>query len=145
GAPSGRDVTLTLLGQSSWNGRDRPLKIALQVTNAGVATVRDLSVFLTIDSPARSRSLYEESLTGDPTPAVFTFPFPQAGGLAPGGSRTLRIRQPLDIPTIGGESALYPLRIDLRSGDDVLATIRTPMLFLADTPKVPLSVAWTLV
>ena len=105
GAPSGRDVTLTLLGQSSWNGRDRPLTIAVQVTNAGVATVRDLSVFLTIDSPARSRSLYEESLTGDPTPAVFTFPFPQAGGLAPGGSRTLRIRQPLDIPTIGGESA----------------------------------------
>jgi hypothetical protein len=55
------------------------------------------------------------------------------------------VEQSLDIPTIGGESALYPLRIDLRSSDQVLTTIRCPMVVLAEAPTVPLNVAWTFV
>jgi hypothetical protein len=145
GSTGGPDVALTLLGESVWNGPNRPLTLTVRATNEGVTTVADLSVFLTIGSPTRSRSLFEESLSADPTLPVFTFPYPQGGSLAPGASHTFHLEQSMDIPTIGGESALYPLRIDLRSGDETLATIRTPMIFLAEAPRVPLSVAWTLV
>ncbi len=138
-------VVLTLLGESAWNGPGRQLTFTVRATNGGTASVGHLSVVLTIGSPTRSRSLYEESLTSDPTPAVFTLAYPQRGALASGASRTFHVAQPLDIPTIGGESALYPLRIDLRSADQVLATIRSPMVFLAEPPQVPLNVSWTFV
>src|SRR5690349_1545966 len=89
-------VILTLLGESAWNGPSQPLTFTLRATNGGTATVRDLSVVLTIGAPTRSRSLFEESLASDPTPAVFTLAYPQRGALAPGASRAFHVEQPLD-------------------------------------------------
>lgn len=134
---------MRLAAQSAWNATDKPLTFAVRVTNDSAATLTDLSVVLQMFSAARSRSVYELSLHADTTSNFFTFSFPQTGELASGGTRTFRVRQNLaGIPALGGESALYPLRIDLRSGDETIASVRTPMIFLSEPPKVPLNLAW---
>src|SRR5207245_5450846 len=53
------------------------------------------------------------------------------------------IRQNLDALTT---TALYPIRVDLLSSLQPVATLRTPMVFLTQEPKLPvaLTISWTL-
>lgn len=136
-------VRLTLESQSSWNGPKRPLEMGVRATNGSPDRLEELSIALTIRTPARSRSAYELSLRADATSTFFTYPFAQGGALGPDESRTFELHQPLELLTNRGESALYPLEIELRSRDVPVATLRSPMIFLIEPAKVPLSFAWT--
>jgi hypothetical protein len=144
GAP--RPVSMTLAFQSAWNSPSRPLQVKVRVTNPTAAPLSGVALTLTIGFPANSRSVYEESLGSDPTGALFTTTFFQEGTVPAGASRVYAIRLPLD--TVGGLkdiNLLYPLRIDLRAGEQILATLRTPMIYLVQAPSVALNLAWTFV
>ncbi|HCO04269.1 MAG TPA: hypothetical protein DIT48_13085, partial [Actinobacteria bacterium] len=136
-------VILRMVSQSIWNGPALPLRILVRATNETEQTLDSLAVVLTIGGPVRSRSVYEESLTADPTSAIFAYPFPQTGALAPGESRVFAIRQPLDFLQARGESVIYPLRLTLLAKDTEVATLRTPMVYLAEPPTVHLNLAST--
>jgi hypothetical protein len=136
-------VTLTLISQSAWTGARRPLDLSFQATNLSSTALQSLSVELLILAPARSRSLYELSIRSDPTPIISAYPFPQEDTLEPGQSRTFRIRQEMSQLAARGESALYPLRVELRSEDLPVGILRTPTIFLIERPEVPLNLAWT--
>jgi len=138
-APS---VQLMLVSQSAWNGVGRPLQISFQATNTSAAALVDLSVELIVGAPTTSRSLYELSLTQDPAPLIAS-PFPQRGTLAPGGTRAFRIDQSVNELSARGDSGLFPLKVELRSRDVAVGTLRMPMIFLIERPKVPLNLAWT--
>src|SRR5438093_10648578 len=84
-------VTLVLRAQSAWNGVDHPLELDFEATNASTTALDQLSVELSVEAPARSRSLYELSLSSDATPPILAFPFPQPGTLRPGQTRTFGI------------------------------------------------------
>lgn len=153
-APGGRAaaqtgaVTLTLLSQPAWNSPTRPLTITLRVVDGTSQPLSGLSFTVTIFSPARSRTLYQESLTAD-LPSLYVLAAPivtEAGTIPPGGARTFTIRQPLGaIPTLDADG-LYPIRVQLFSAqtpDVALATLRTPMIFLADRQKLPLNLTTT--
>src|SRR5439155_6962420 len=103
---------------------------------------RSLRIELTVDAPARSRTAYELSLHTDATSQLLTLPFPEKGELAPGATRDFHIVQRLDALTALGESALYPVKVELLSADQVVATIRTPMIFLTEHPRFPLNFTW---
>jgi len=136
-------VILRMVSQSIWNGPALPIRILVRATNETEQTLDSLAVVLTIGGPVRSRSVYEESLTADPTSAIFAYPFPQTGALAPGESRVFAIRQPLDFLQARGESVIYPLRLTLLAKDTEVATLRTPMVYLAEPPTVHLNLAST--
>lgn len=136
-------VSLALESQSPWNSPERPLEIVVRATNDSSERLEQLSIALTIRTPARSRSAYELSLRADATSSFFTYPFVREGALDPGESRTFGLQQPLELLTNRGESALYPLEIELRSHDAPVATLRSPMIFLIEPAKVPLSLVWT--
>jgi hypothetical protein len=136
---------LRLLSQSAWNGPDRPLKLRFEATNISEAALGDLSVVLTIFAPPVSRTAYSASLTGDATSPIFVYPFLQPGVLLPGQTREYQIKQALDIPTSRGVTAIYPLKVELRSQDVPAAVLRTPMIFLQApvTANLRLNLEWT--
>jgi hypothetical protein len=136
-------VTMRLLSQPAWTGERRPLNLSFQATNTATASLTSLSIELLVLAPAGSRSLFELSIASDPTPVIAAYPFPQEGTLEPGQSRTFTIRQGMDQLVQRGESALYPLRVELRSHDLPVGILRTPNVFLIERPLVPLNLAWT--
>jgi hypothetical protein len=144
--PTGRPVGMTLLAQSAWNSPTRPLRIKVRVSNATAPALDGIALTLTIGFPATSRSVYEETLSQDPTGALFTTTFFQDGTIAPGASRVFAIRLPLDtVGALSDRNLLYPLKIDVRANGAVQATLRTPMIYLVNPPSVALNLAWTFV
>ena len=136
-------VTMQLLAQSNWNGPGRPLEVAIRATNASDQVMEGLSLVLSIHSPARSRSVYELSLRADATSLLSASLFPQRGTLDPGETRTFRLRQSLAELASRQEDAVYPLKVQLLSGDTPVGELRTPMIFLNEGPRFPLHLAWT--
>jgi len=135
-------VRLRLLSQSAWNQVGRPLQISFEATNTSTVPLDDLSVELIVEAPATSRSLYELSLAEDFATLIAT-PFPQRGALAPEQTRSFRIEQSVNELSTRGDSGLFPLKVELRSRDVAVGTLRTPMVFLIEPPKVPLNLVWT--
>ena len=135
---------LTLLNQSPWTGPDRPLELGLRIENTTDATLTDLSLTLSIETPTRSRTAYDQAMRStQPRIAVVSVPHPIPGAIAPGASRHIEITQPL---TGLSETALYPVRVDLFSSLSPVATLRTPMVYLTSAPKLPLlyTTTWVL-
>jgi uncharacterized protein DUF6049 len=144
GAQDQPSVTMTLLSQTAWTGERRPLDLSFKATNTSQVALGTLSVDVVLLAPARSRSLYELSLRTDATSVITGYPFPQSGTLEPGQTRTFSVEQrDLSILVQRGESALYPLRVELRSQDVPVAVFRTPTVFLIERPEIPLNFAWT--
>lgn len=141
-AQAASSVELRLLSQSAWNGVGRPLQISFEATNRSAAPLDDLSVEVIVEAPATSRSLYELSLSQDSGPLIAS-PFPQKGMLAAGQTRAFSIEQPVDELSARGDSGLFPLKVELRSRDLAVGTLRVPMIFLIERPRVPLNLAWT--
>jgi hypothetical protein len=135
-------VRMRLVAQSAWNGPGKPLQLTFEATNRGSASLGDLSVVLSIDVPARSRSEYALALRHDTTLLSASL-FSQKGVLLPGQTRTFSLRQTLEALTLRGESVLYPLKVQLLSRDIPIGALRTPMIFLVERPKVPLDLQWT--
>jgi uncharacterized protein DUF6049 len=141
GPPS---VVMRLLSQSAWTGQRRPLELSFQATNNSSLMLGELSVDVVVLAPARSRSLYQVSLTKDVTSVITGYPFSQRGTLLPGQTQTFAIEQrDLSLLVQRDESALYPLRVELRSQDVPVGVLRTPMVFLIEHPEVPLNLAST--
>src|SRR5438552_253448 len=135
-------VTLRLLAESTWTGPTRPLVLSFSATNESTTAIETMSVVLSIWAPTRSRSAYELSLKEDATAVLLSQPFPQSGSLLPGQTRTFTLRQRLDL-LHASDNALYPIKAQLLSADVPVATLRTPMIFLIETPQVPLNLTWT--
>ncbi|MDP9340956.1 MAG: DUF6049 family protein [Actinomycetota bacterium] len=132
------EVSLVLVRQSPWNTLEQPLlRLGVRATNHGTAPLTNLSLGITVWSPVRSRTAYKLSLTGNPADSVFLFgeTLGLKGTLEPGETRTFLL-QPIDLSVFphdlasSGQSAIYPLVLDLRSDDASLATIRSPIIFL---------------
>jgi Family of unknown function (DUF6049) len=136
-------VPLRLLSQSPWTSIDSPLELSFTATNLTGAPIQQLSVELSIEAPAGSRSLYELSLTSDATQLLVAYPFPQEGELDPGQERTFTIGQSLEAIAARGENGLFPLKVELRSQDQPVSTLRSPMVFLIEHPQLPLNLAST--
>ena len=137
------NLTMSLVSQSPWNDLRHPLKLSFRATNLSGTSLDSLSVELIIQAAARARSVYELSLRDDATSTFFAINFPQPGALQPGQTRTFAITQSLDALPGFVDSALYPLKVQLLSRDVAAGTLRTPMVFLIERPKIPLNFAWT--
>ena len=137
-------ASLTLVSQSVWNGPDRPLDLTVRVTNGSAAPLESISLVVRIGAPTTTRSDYELSLEEQATPVIDATSFPQTDPIPAGESRTYRLRKPLDlVSALSEDGALYPVQVELLEANLPLADLRTPMVFLTETPEVPLNFTWT--
>lgn len=140
-------IVLRLARQTPWISPKRPLSLSVVAKNGSQEALGALSLGVTVWAPVRSRSAYELSLQSDPDPPValhvevLTF----RRVLWPGQSRTFSIRPDLEILEARNETAIYPLKVELRTNDLPVAVLRTPLVFVAQRPKVPLNLAWVFV
>jgi hypothetical protein len=142
-------VRLRLVEQSLWNGPDegrRVLRVKVLAENLSGEDLTDLSLTMRVSAPARGRLEYEATLSADPTPELFTRQYEFGGELAAGGFRELVVGHQLTELHERGETAVYPMRLDLHSDGQDRATIRSPILYAAPEEElIPLSVATTFV
>jgi len=143
-------VRLTLHSQSPrWNSpKDTSLTVRFRAENTSGEPVGDLAIGVTLWSPVRWRTQYEQSLVGDPVGSIplLAESRPRTGSLQPGEIRGFSV--PLSLPVSqlsASESLIYPLTIDLRSGYRSLAAIRTPVIYLVRRPLVQLRLSATFV
>jgi hypothetical protein len=132
----GPDVSLRLLDMAPWLRPDATdLHLKMAAVNSGGRAADDLSFGVTVFQPTRTRNEYEESLHRDPTGVLFARFDDVPGKLIPAGRRVLRlsdqiIREVGETVAGGDETAVYPMSVELRSGDHTLASVRTPIVFL---------------
>lgn len=139
-------VRLVLAGQTPWSTlyRDPTLHISLIATNGSNEALRHLSIDLAFGPSYISRLEYESSLTEGPSETIATVstPFPKIK-LAPGDARTFAVHTDLSkISQIDQtDSRVYPVRVDLRSGRTVLASLVTPVLYFVRPPEGTMLIA----
>jgi hypothetical protein len=139
-------VSLRLVRQSPWNSAySHPLlRIAVDATNIGSRSFSDLSIGLTIGANYESRVEYESSLDEGPTTGIFETERPVRGTLDPLLTRTIRIH--LDLSQTSeidqAENLVYPARVEIRSGNTVIASLTTPILYFVRKPEAPMHFSW---
>ena len=139
-------VRLTLRRQTPWVTASHPrLEVEVRAVNEGAEPLGDLALGIALWGPVRSRSAYEASLREDPSGALplLALTEPLEGELAPGLARDLSFR--LDLSFLAGlatQSLIYPLRVEIRSGDLPVGVLRTPVIHLVRRPELPLDLAW---
>jgi hypothetical protein len=136
-------VVLSLVRQTPWNSpKDPEVDVTFRATNTTSQTFSNLSAQITVFQPVSSVSQYQLSLTGDPTLQQGTVTKTLQGTLPPNSTRTFTVSRNLKfLPNVA--SLLYPMRVDFGAGPRALATLRTPVVYLVETPKTPLGLAWT--
>jgi hypothetical protein len=136
-------VSMSLVSESTWNDFTRPLRIRVRVRNDSPTAIDRLAIVLTIEARAGARSVYQLSVHQAATAVLHSFVFQERGAIAPGASRTIFLRQPLKNLALVSDNGIYPLQIQLLSGESIMATLRTSMVFLIETPENPLHITWT--
>jgi Family of unknown function (DUF6049) len=137
-------VRLTLLAQTPLVTPDRLLSVRVGAFNDGDTGYGGLTLTISIYTAARSRSEYAEAIESGPVSAVFADTMAVRGSLEPGAPRSF---PPIDmeIPFLAGEGALHPVTVELRSNDVPLAVLRTSVVFISESPKVPLNISLSFV
>ena len=154
-------VLLTLLSQTSWNcptatedapgpstwscpaGRD--LVVRFRAQNLGTTPLDELAIGVTLYSRVLSRTEYEGSLASDPPIVIDGGTLPREGAIPPGDTRYFEVPLTLADGIDPDQSGVYPLKVDLRSGVESVAALRTPVIFIVRDPEIPLGLSWTLV
>jgi Family of unknown function (DUF6049) len=141
-------VVLRLVHQPAFNDpKHTSLDVQVRAVNTTDTTYDALSVGVTIQTPVGSRTEYEESLRADTGVVFIADTSPVSGRLAPGDTRTITLPT-VDLTGLAqrAETAIYPMKVELRSNDLPVATLRSPVIFLANPkPLVPLDLTWTFV
>jgi Family of unknown function (DUF6049) len=155
-------VLLTLLSQTSWNcptatedltpGRPawscpagRDLVVRFRAQNLGATPLDELAIGMTLYSRVLSRTEYEDSLESDPSIVIDGGTLPREGAIPPDSTRDFEVPLTLGDGIDPDQSGVYPLKVDLRSGVESVAALRTPVIFIVRQPEIPLGLSWTLV
>src|SRR5438034_1617216 len=144
-ASSTPQVSLRLLHQTRWNDPDHTIvKVEVRAVNRSDQTLNDLSIFLGINTATGSRTEYEQSLSESTGSELLGNTNFEPGSLAPGHPMTYQLTQDVTTLANNGGSAVYPMVVQLRSSDVTLATLRSPVIFLARNPPLtPLDLSWS--
>jgi hypothetical protein len=144
------DVTVHLTSFAPWTAPDRPLAVALEVTNGGTTPLEEIAVRLTIRDRVRSRSALRVALDREPQGQILAQTTEELlEPLGPGETATITVQRDLGslatafLPGRGG-SGVYPLAISVQSGVQTLAQRSGAFVFLAQAPESQLNVVWVL-
>jgi hypothetical protein len=134
---------IRLLKQTAWTEPERPLvRITVRI-HVGDQTIADAVVGWQLGRKVISRVQYETALEEGPTfPAAADTVF-SAGDLAPGASIVVPITiNTAETEAIEEDSGVYPLQIELRSGDQIVASMTTAVVHVFQDPVKPVWFSW---
>jgi len=143
----GSGVTLQVLRQSPWSSayHRSTLNIDVGAHNGAADALTDLRIEVSFGPHIASRGDYSAVLASGPASIIASVTEPVRGDIAPGGDRTIGVA--VDLATTPGidqtDSQTYPAVIQLLTGDTVLASLITPVIYLVRPPEAPmLSAVW---
>ncbi len=143
----GSDVTLQILRQSPWSSAYHRslLTIDLLAYNGGEEPLDDLRIEVSFGPHVESRGDYANVLSTGPDTTIASVTEPVRGAVGPGNNRTIEVSA--DLATTPGidqtDSQTYPAVVQLLTGDTVLASLVTPVIYLVRPPEAPmLSATW---
>ena len=148
GAQNNPQVTLTLVAQTPWNSpQHRMFNLKVNAVNNGDTDLGDLSLAVTFFGPLPTRSDYHLSLTEDVgVPIAPTAVVRSETPLSVGSSQVLGYRTDISfLSRYAPEARTFPVTVELLSGTQHVAELRTPLVFLPGEPKEPLNLVWTFV
>jgi hypothetical protein len=136
------DVQLFLTKQTPSATADQPLRIAVAARNRTDRPLRNLTLSVAVHSPVRSRSEYDQFLEAGPTSALVARTSAVPGRIGPGGLQRLPAME-LDLGDLAalGDSALYPVTVQLQSAGSQVAVLSTVLVFIVEEPLTPLLVS----
>lgn len=135
-------VRLVLTKQTPFATPERPLRVAVAVENSSQSALTELTLTVAVYSPVRSRSELAQALDLGPVSALVARTTQLQGQVGPGTTRRLPAMT-LKLPDLAAlnENALYPVTVELRSGNQPVAVIRTVLVFIVEEPLAPLLVS----
>ena len=135
---------IRLLKQTAWTTPERPLIRITVGIDVGDQAIAAPVVGWRLGPKVLSRVKYEAALVEGPPFAAAAETVLLAGDLAPGAS----IEVPIGINTaeteaIEDDSGVYPLQLELRSGDQIVASMTTAVVHIfQDPPLKPVLFSW---
>lgn len=137
-------ATIRLLTQTPWTTPEDPVvRIIVRVDNEGTGTIANPVVGWRLGPRVTSRERYETALQEGPSFAAVADTVFRGSELASGGS----IEVPITIDTsetqgIEDDSAVYPLQIEVRSDDELVASMTTAVIHIFQRPLAPVWFSW---
>jgi hypothetical protein len=138
----GTGATLQLLRQSPWSSADRRTTVDLELlaSNNGIETLHDLQLAVSFGPRLATRTDFENLLDAVATDVIATVSKDIRGEIVPGRSRTVSIT--IDLATLTAidqtDSQTYPATVQLVASGSVVASLVTPVIYLARTPDAPM-------
>lgn len=141
----GTAVAVTLTSQTPFaTPREPDVSAQIFARNDGGDPLDNLSLRATVWSQVLSIGAYESSLEADPAGSaiVRSSAQPIDGTLQSGGSRQFGIQVRMQSDGISSvQSYVYPLKLELLSGNVVVATVRSAIVFVVRRPQHPIAVS----
>ncbi len=138
-------ATIRLIAHTPWTTPEDPLvRITVRIDNEGAGTIANPVVGWRLGPRVTSRERYETALEEGPAFAAVADTVFRGSGLAPGDA----IEVPITIDTaetqaIEDDSAVYPLQNELRSDDELVASMTTAVIHIfQDPPLAPVHFSW---
>lgn len=150
GAQPGDDVRARLTGFSGWAAPDRPLRLSVDVTNAGTTPLEDVAVRLTFRERVRSRSALRASLDGNPSGQILAVTTEQLDKpIDPGATASVLIERDLGSLATAfrsgrAQSGVYPLGVTVLEGRRRAVERSGAIVFLASVPEARINTVWVM-
>lgn len=134
-----------------WLDGKRPFSMSLAIDNTGTVPLDNVTVRMSVYERARTRSELRRALDGKPERSIIGSGSAEAADLAPGDkvavafertAEEMRAFSPSFQPK--REGGIYPVRVKVEGSDEDLWTGWTALVFLGETPKKRLNIAWLL-
>ena len=150
GAQPRSDVRTRIAGFSGWAAPDRPLSIAVEITNAGSTPLEDVAIRLIIRERVRSRSALRSALDGTSSgPELASTTEQHDRPIAPGGKASITVQRDLGSLATSFRpgraiNAVYPIDIVVRAAGRNVTERPSAFVFLASPPAAPLNLVWVM-
>ncbi|HEX4941257.1 MAG TPA: hypothetical protein VFW51_01895 [Actinomycetota bacterium] len=138
------DATIRLIRQTAYTTPEQPLiKLAIRISNVGDVTIPDAVIGWRLGPKVVSRVQYETALEDGPPFAAAADTVSRAGDLEPGQVTDVAIKiDTSETGAIEDDSGVYPLQIELRSGDELTTSMTTAVIHILQPPEKPIWFSW---
>jgi hypothetical protein len=141
-AAQNADVALELVSQSPWSSAQHrgALDLVVAATNNGTEALPTLGIQVVFGEHISTQEGFDAMLSAGVTAIGYSPRKEVHGVIEPGDTRTITIT--VDLKAIGEidqvDSQVYPASIELLSEDSVVASLVTPVIYLAQPPVKPM-------
>ena len=138
------EATIRLIRQTAYTTPEQPLiKLAIRISNVGDVTIPDAVIGWRLGPKVLSRVGYETALADGPTYAAAADTVSDPAAIEPGEVIDLVIKiDTSETGAIEDDSLVYPLQIELRSGDELTTSMTTAVIHIFQPPEKRIWFSW---